>query len=209
MVRMASALMVVAASFVVSSTERLHAETPESDLTPPENERAREELLDAYIAGRLITAYALSEHLSPFTISVVVQNGRVILNGVVETAVQQDLAVEIARGVSEVQEVQSGIRVEPDAPRRDDPDESGFASRFSDVTITARIKTRLLWNANIGGRDIQVMTQEGIVTLTGRVQTSDERELAGQIALNTRGVRRVENRLMLDRPVDETLSAAD
>lgn len=172
-------------------------------------EKARGGLLDAYIAGRLITAYALSEHLSAFTIGVVVQDARVTLTGAVESPVQRDLAIEIARSVDEVLHVQSNIRVQADAPRKDQAGTAVFASRFSDATITARIKTRLLWNESTHGLDINVTTQGGIVTLTGKVKSPEERELAGQIALNTRGVTRVENRLTMDRPDDKTVGAAE
>lgn len=73
---------------------------------------ANHSVLDAYIAGRLVTAYALSEQLSRFRLRVQVRDAIVSLSGTVEEEVQRDLARQIARDLDDVREVRCEIRVE-------------------------------------------------------------------------------------------------
>lgn len=171
-------------------------------------EKAKGDALDAYIAGRLITAYRLSEHLSPFEIGVAVKDGRIVLTGAVETQVQYDLALEIALGIEQARAVDSQITVDPNAPRNESaPQQEGFTRSFSDAGITARVKTRLLWNGSTNGLAVNVYTDGREVTLSGTVDSSAESALAEQIALNTQGVERVENRLHVAPKSDAQLRA--
>lgn len=152
-------------------------------------------VIDAYITGRLVTAYGLSEHLRPYQLHVEVKDRLVTLHGAVESEVLRDLAVEVARSVPEVRDVRSQIRVESAAPRAAGNGRDSFAQRFSDAATTARVKSRLIWNDSTHGLTIRVDTADGVVTLAGEVRSDAESALAQQIASNTRGVRRVDNRL--------------
>lgn len=171
-------------------------------------EKAKGEALDAYISGRLITAYGLSEHLSPFEISVAVKDAKVVLSGAVETKVQRDLALEIARGIEQARTVDSKIRVDLHARRNESAvAQEGFTRNFSDAGITARVKTRLLWNGSTSGLSVDVETDYHAVTLSGTVHSAAESALAELIALNTQGVTRVENRLQITPASDAKLRA--
>jgi osmotically-inducible protein OsmY len=71
-------------------------------------------------------------------------------------------------------------------------------SRSSDAVITARVKTALALSKDVFARDISVSTDEGVTTLTGKTGSPENRELAGQIAAATVGVRMVRNLLTID-----------
>lgn len=151
---------------------------------------------DAYIKGRLVTAYALSEHLSPFDIDVSVQHSTVTLNGAVSDDVARDLAVEIAEGIDAVNEVASQLRLDETlASDADMSSSDSFAASFSDATISARVKTQLLWNNNVKGLDIDVDTDDRVVTLSGQVDSKSQSALAEEITRNTNGVASVVNEL--------------
>lgn len=156
---------------------------------------AKGEVSDAYIAGRLVTAYTLSEHLSPFDIDIEVSDGAVDLAGTVSSAIERDLAVEIAKGIPAVSKVRSELKVRPDAQRQAQAQDAGFARSFNDATLTARVKSRLILNQNTGGLAINVDTDDQVVTLNGKVDTDTEAALAEEIAQNTDGVDRVINQL--------------
>jgi osmotically-inducible protein OsmY len=149
---------------------------------------------DAYIAGRLVTAYALCEQLAPFCLQVDVKDGVVLLSGVVDDKVLRELATDIAEDVDGVREVRSEIAVETGAPHRD-PRQDGFAQRFENANLCARVKTRLLWNGTTHGAGIEVSAENGTVTLSGTVETGHVRQIAGQLASEVRGCVHVENRL--------------
>lgn len=70
--------------------------------------------------------------------------------------------------------------------------------KLEDMGITAHIKAHLLGHELVDGFRIHVDTEAGIVTLSGEVQSVDEKELALQLAWNTPGVMRVNNSLRVE-----------
>jgi len=72
-------------------------------------------------------------------------------------------------------------------------DQAGQA--IDDASITATIKGKYLVDDTLKGLDISVDTEQGVVTLTGPVQSDTAKELATQIAQGVDGVVRVDNQL--------------
>lgn len=70
---------------------------------------------------------------------------------------------------------------------------------IDDATITTRIKSALIADAAIKALRIGVDTLEGKVTLTGSAETADQLARAAKIAEGVRGVRSVENRIVLSK----------
>ena len=64
-----------------------------------------------------------------------------------------------------------------------------------DSTITTKVKSELLADKRVSGLAISVDTFEGEVTLTGAVDTLEQKEAATEIAKNVAGVRDVKNLL--------------
>lgn len=177
------ALAVATAGFVALTPLTLHAD--DSDL--------RQQLTEARQEGSIWTAIALNRHLSPFGISVDVTGDTAVLTGSVESDVDRDLAEQIALGVDGIERVDNQLTV--DAEPGAESTQSDFSRRIQDATVTATVKSKLLWNSNTEGLDIKVETQDGVVTLTGQAQSSEAKELAGRLAENTDGAREVHNRL--------------
>lgn len=153
------------------------------------------QLTEARQEGSVWTAFALNRHLSPFSIDVEVENGVAILTGEVESEVERDLAAQVALGVEGINEVDNQLQVSGEEVKRAADSERSFSSRFNDATTTATVKSKLLWNRNTEGLDINVTTRDGVVTLEGRADSDAASELAERLARNTEGVRRVENKL--------------
>jgi len=149
---------------------------------------------DTWIKSKLVTTYTLNRHLNPFDIKVDVKEGVVTLEGTVDSAVERDLAVEIAKGMTGVSRVDDKLSIESGAAG-DSAELPDFSRLVEDATVTAMVKSRLLWNRNIQGMDINVDTSSGEVVLDGKVESDAVRDLAGQIALNTENVRKVVNNL--------------
>lgn len=59
----------------------------------------------------------------------------------------------------------------------------------SDTAVTARVKANLAANQGLASFSIHVSTTNGIVTLSGHVDSEAARKLAGQVASKTDGVR--------------------
>ena len=68
--------------------------------------------------------------------------------------------------------------VEHEPPHRDGNNRT-FSDKVEDATITASVKSKLLWNTRTDGLDIGVDTVAGKVTLSGAASSAEEKDLAG------------------------------
>lgn len=66
-------------------------------------------------------------------------------------------------------------------------------TQLDDAAITAAVKVKLAADGDINPFNIDVDTNEGVVTLQGRVAKEEARTKAEQLARNTDGVKRVIN----------------
>lgn len=144
--------------------------------------------------GSIWTAFALNRHLNPFKLDIEVEAGEATLTGKVENAVQKDLAEQVALSIEGIDAVDNRIEVAGEAASGNPP---GLVQRLEDASLAATVKSKLLWNSNTRGLDIQVKSETGAITLSGRAQTPAAKELAGQLAANTDGVREVFNHLSI------------
>jgi len=150
---------------------------------------------DARREGAIWSALAMNRHLNPFAFSVEVNDGEAILSGTVDDDIKRDLAEEVALGVDGIDRVTNNIVVEPAYESADESAQRTLWDSTVDATTTAAVKSRLLWNRNVSGMDIGVSTEDGVVTLTGEVASTEEKDLAGELAENSQGVERVNNEL--------------
>jgi len=66
-------------------------------------------------------------------------------------------------------------------------------TQWDDNVITSKVKTKLAADPQVNPFNISVTTNEGIVTLTGRVKEDQERTEAEKLARDTDGVKGVQN----------------
>lgn len=153
-------------------------------------------LSDANKEGRIWASFALNRHLNPFEFDITVNGETATLSGTVDESIDKELAEQVALGVSGIKKVVNNVTVDPDwAPKPRPAGERSFGRAAEDATITATVKSKLLWSEHTDGLDINVDTNDGIVTLRGKVPSAEGRDLAGRYAANTSGVRKVNNEL--------------
>ncbi|MGK2941835.1 MAG: BON domain-containing protein [Immundisolibacter sp.] len=169
-----------------------------------------QDLTEARQETQIWTTYALSPYLRSLDLKVSVDNGKATLTGTVEEGVNKDLAKQIALGVSGIKEVDNQIVVQADyvPPARASSSERGFGEVVDDATITATVKSKLLWSKHTEGLDTDVDTRRGKVTLKGTATSAAAKDLAGRLAANTRGVASVDNRLTVKGEKARTVDAA-
>ena len=144
------------------------------------------------------TTYALSPYLRASDLTVSVHGGKATLSGTVEDGVNKDLAKQIALGVAGISEVDNQIKVQPDYVPVKAPGRS-YGEVVDDASITAAIKSKLMWSKHTDGLTADVDTSRGNVTLRGTADNAGDRNLASRLAMNTRGVVSVDNQLVLSR----------
>jgi osmotically-inducible protein OsmY len=151
---------------------------------------------DAWIQGKIETVYTLNRHLNGFTINTDVAQGAVHLTGKVESAVDRDLAGELAKGIDGVVSVDNDLVIEAKSrAAASSGSDRPFSVWVDDATTTAAVKSKLLANANTEGLKIEVDTRGDVVTLSGDVASAEEKQLAEQLARNTGDVKDVRNQL--------------
>jgi osmotically-inducible protein OsmY len=69
---------------------------------------------------------------------------------------------------------------------------------ISDATITTKVKADFAGDKWVKGRDISVRTDQGVVDLTGTVNTSNESDRATTVASQVKGVKAVHNNLKVN-----------
>ncbi|MGB8433078.1 MAG: BON domain-containing protein [Burkholderiales bacterium] len=81
-------------------------------------------------------------------------------------------------------------------PESAQPESSqGVGQTFDDASITAKVKAALLASSDVQGSVISVRTEQGHVTLRGKVLDETQIDRAVQIARAVTGVRDVDNQL--------------
>lgn len=157
-----------------------------------------QDITDARQETQIWTTYALSPYLRANDIKVSVRSGKATLTGKVEESVNKDLAKQIAMGVSGIKDVDNQIVIEADyvAPARSTT--RSYGEVIDDATITAAVKSKLVWSRNTSGLSTDVDTKNGKVTLQGTADTIKSKDTASRVAMNTRGVKSVDNRLVVN-----------
>lgn len=158
----------------------------------------QDESRDAWIHGSAQTSLMLNTNLNAFRISSSVEDGVVTLEGEVETSTDKALAEELVEGIEGVSRVDNNLEVRNE-DSDDDDDNGGVGATLNDGRIFTVLKSRLLMSGDVSGRDIEVEVDNTVVTLTGDVNTSSERDLAIEMARNTNGVSDVRDNLRVRR----------
>lgn len=158
------------------------------------------DVVNARQEAQIWTTYALSPYLRANELKVSVVDGKATLSGIVEEDVNKDLAKQIALGVAGIKEVDNQIKVQADyvVPLKAEADR-GYGEMIDDATITAAVKSKLLWSKHADGLTTDVNTNLGKVTLTGTADSDATKKIAGSLAMNTHGVVEVDNRLVVDK----------
>ena len=146
-------------------------------------------LSDAEISVGVQTA--LSHELKPGVRSDV-RNGVATLNGTVASEAEKRRAEQIARRIDGVSRVRNELVVGGAANAGAQSAGQAHALGGSlDATVTNRIKS----DAQLAARDIVVKTRNDVVTLTGEVASTAEKEAAGRLAADAAAGAEVRNRL--------------
>lgn len=187
---------------------------PAKDPKPADDEAQRNqrpdqvERPDAWLTTKVQSKYFLDDEVKGRDIDVDTQNGVVTLNGTVNSEAEKRQAVALARNTEGVREVVDRLQIVPEAQRTEkrDPNNRPADTRTTgttgipevdrpDVWITTKVQAKYFLDGDIKGRNIDVDTNNGVVTLKGTVQNDAEKRLAEQIAKDTEGVRQVQNQL--------------
>ena len=143
---------------------------------------------DSAITAKVKAALVDHEDIKSTDISVKTEKKVVTLSGFVESQAQAEQAVTVAKGVEGVASVSDKLHV------RDGKNTSakGYAG---DTATTSEIKAKLLADNIVPSRKVKVETTDGVVQLSGTVDSQAQIERAESIAKAVDGVKSVKNDL--------------
>ena len=143
---------------------------------------------DSSITAKVKAALVDDEAIKSTDISVKTDKKVVTLSGFVESQAQAEQAVKVAKGVEGVASVSDKLHV------RDGKNASvkGYAG---DAATTSEIKAKLLADDIVPSRKVKVETTDGVVQLSGTVDSQAQSERAESIAKAIDGVKSVKNDL--------------
>lgn len=161
-------------------------------LTPPRTtERSYGEVIDdATISSAVKSKLMWSRYTNGLSTEVETRLGKVTLRGPAESAASKELASRLAfntRGVLAVDNQMVVAATDPSVAA-----EAGV--EVADSWITTKVKSTFLYSRDVDGDDISVSTRSGVVTLSGKVHSGSERNLAIELARNIRGVKSVSSK---------------
>jgi osmotically-inducible protein OsmY len=144
---------------------------------------------DGWITMKVKSALAYHKHVSATGTEVQTIGGVVTLKGNVGTEAQKELTTEYTKDVEGVKQVDNQQVVIGAKPHET------VGAKIDDASITAQIKSSLLFHRSTHTIATKVHTRHGIVTLRGEAKSASEKDLVGKLAEDTTGVLRVDNRM--------------
>ena len=156
-------------------------------------EGTKEAITDTAITARIETLFAVNEHLSPFNINTTTAAGVVTLTGSVSDDVQKLLATDLAKTVDGVTDVKNELTVVGTVISQ--RPQKTWRQRIDDASLTAAIRSNLLWNRELKGLNIGVENDGGNVTIFGVVGNEFAKQSIEKIVMDTRGVNKVTNNI--------------
>lgn len=144
---------------------------------------------DSTITAKVKAALVDDESIKSTDISVKTDKKVVTLSGFVESQQQAEKAVSVAKGVEGVTSVSDKLHV------REANSESSVKGYAGDAATTSEIKAKLLADDIVPSRMVKVETTDGVVQLSGTVDSQAQSERAESIAKAVDGVKSVKNDL--------------
>ena len=151
------------------------------------------EQTDAWITMKVKGALAFHKNVSASGTEVATAAGKVTLKGVAENEAQRELTASYAQDVEGVKGVDNRMTVAGARPRQT------LGEKIDDASITAQIKTSLLFHHSTHAVATKVATRDGVVILRGEAGNAAEKSLVGKLAEDTQGVIRVDNQMSIKK----------
>lgn len=193
------------------------------DKTYAAAQKTAEVVTDAEITSAVKTKLLADTTVGGLKIDVDTTKGVVTLTGPVNSAAEKTQALHLAKETKGVKKVVSkltmatagtsgkdlGDKTKDAAEKtgkatKDGVEKAGKATKdaavktedvVADATVTSVVKTKLLGDPKVGGLKIDVDTKDNVVTLTGTVNSVEEKNEALRLAKTTTGVKRVVDKL--------------
>lgn len=183
----------------ITSVDNQIVVQPDYVAAPATERRYGEVIDDASITSAVKSKLVWSKYTDGLATDVDTDRGKVKLTGTADSEAAKSLATRLTMNTRGVTGVDNQLVVTAHKPTVIDKTkgvtkEAGH--EVADAWITTKVKSTLLYSSNVDGSDIKVDTNNGVVTLSGKVDSGAERALAIELAKNVRGVKSVQSKAL-------------
>jgi len=151
-------------------------------------EPAFPEKSDGWMAFKIRGRLLVKANVSASTTKVEVKDGNVTLSGTADNLAQKELTAIYAKDIDGVKSVQNDIVV---------TDKPTIGEKLDDASITSQVKFALLTHKSTSALKTKVVTQDGVVLITGEAASDAEKSLVTKLAGDVRGVNKVSNNMIV------------
>jgi len=149
------------------------------------------EIDDSAITTKVKSALLGDPDVKSFDIKVETRKGEVQLSGFVDTQVQMDRAIAVAKGVEGVKSVDNKMSLKTTS--------TTVGEKLDDGIITTKVKAALLGDSGVKSGDIGVVTRDGEVQLSGFVDSQSQIDRATEVTQGVEGVKKVTNEMSIKK----------
>jgi osmotically-inducible protein OsmY len=156
--------------------------------SPPEHS-------DAWVSAKVKSTLLFHRNVSGTGTDVYVKDGIVSLRGEASSQAQKDLTEEYAKDVEGVKEVKNELTIATNPPKET------MGEKIDDASITAQVKSSLMFHRSTSALKTKVTTQDGVVTVSGIAKNDAEKSLVTKLVTDIKGVTSVINNMTIGGPV--------
>jgi len=154
---------------------------------------------DAWLLTKVKSTLLFHRNVNGTGTEVLAKDGNVTLRGEATNLAQKDLTTEYAKDVEGVKNVKNEMTVLTAAakPGKKTIGEKvdAISEKIDDASITALVKTTLLYHRSTSALKTTVETKDGVVKLGGKAKNAAEKDLATKIVSDVHGVKKVINNM--------------
>jgi hyperosmotically inducible periplasmic protein len=156
--------------------------------SPPEHS-------DGWVSAKVKSTLLFHRNVSASGTDVYVKDGIVSLRGEASSQAQKDLTEEYAKDVEGVKAVKNELTIATTPPKET------IGEKIDDASITAQVKSSLMFHRSTSALKTKVATQDGVVTVSGVAKNDAEKSLVTKLITDINGVSSVINNMTIAVPV--------
>jgi osmotically-inducible protein OsmY len=151
---------------------------------------------DAWLSARVKTALLFHRNVSARNTEITAEDGMIILRGEAASLAQRDLTTQYTDDIEGVDGVRNNMTVSKTLATPSQRETPGRI--IDDASITAQVRTALLFRRSTSTAEIQIKTREGVVTLSGTALRASHKALIDKLVNDIDGVRSVVNNITIE-----------
>ena len=163
---------------------------------------------DAWLINKVKFTLFFHRNVSATATEIFAKDGIVTLRGEASNQAQKDLTTEYAKDIDGVKKVKNEMTVLTAAKK---PGEKTMGEKMDtmiesidDASITALVKTTLLYHRSTSALNTTVETEKGVVKLGGKAMNAAEKDLAAKLVSDVYGVKSVVNNMTVEKAESKT-----